>query len=220
MAPIGPILQQLDDAIAFGESVRSKSKYDDLSDLKSVEMSEATTRLVATTHRLSPAGSAHRASADAVMKQYLPGNGYAVGLLLGVARALRSDYAAGYLASIEELIHADVFADFMEMADHLLQQGYKDPAAVVAGSVLEEHLRKLCGKAGIAVTAGSTAKKADGLNSELAAAGVYSKLDLKSVTAWLDLRNKAAHGHYGDYTKDQVRLLLDGVGNFMARFPA
>ena len=106
------------------------------------------------------------------------------------------------------------------MAEHLSNQGYKDPAAVLVGSVLEEHLRKLCLKNSLPVLVGVTHKKADSLNADLAGASVYSKLDQKSVTAWLDLRNKAAHGRYTDYTKDQVQLMLDGVRNFMARHVA
>jgi hypothetical protein len=37
------------------------------------------------------------------------------------------------------------------MAEHLLDQKYKDPATVVVGSVLEEHLRQLCTAAGLPV---------------------------------------------------------------------
>ena len=40
-------------------------------------------------------------------------------------------------------MHAELFADFLEMADYLLSEGYKDPAAVLGGSMLEEHLRQL-----------------------------------------------------------------------------
>ena len=40
------------------------------------------------------------------------------------------------------------------------------------------------------------------------------------VTAWLDLRNKAAHGHYLEYTKEQVELMLQSVRDFTARCPA
>ena len=139
----------------------------------------------------------------------------------GMLQALRDDYESGYLQSVVELVHADLFADFLDMADHLIQQGYKDPAAVVAGSVLEEHLRKLCDKHGIDVLkADGTPKKADALNSELAGAGAYSKLDQKSVTAWLDLRNKAAHGKYGEYTQEQVTLMIQGVQDFASRYPA
>lgn len=214
------ILQQLDAVISACEGVRSRSKYDDLSDLKGVATSESVARMQATIARLAPASSPHRTAADGIMEQYGVGNGYAVGLLLGILRAMRSDYAEGYLSSVAELIHADLFADFLEMSDHLLAQGYKDPAAVMTGSVLEEHLRKLCDKNGIPTTAGANPKKADLLNAELAGASVYSKLDQKSVTAWLDLRNKAAHGKYSEYTKEQVQALQDGVRHFMTRYPA
>jgi len=63
-------------------------------------------------------------------------------------------------------------------------------------------------------------KRADALNSELASATVYSKLDQKSVTAWLDPRNKAAHGKYTEYTTEQVALTLQGVRDFTSRNPA
>lgn len=217
---VDEILKQLDAVIAASESFRNRSNYDDMSDLKGVSISEAIARMQATIDRLAPLGSSHRSSAEMLIKQYGIGNGYAVGLFLGILRAMRADYAAGYLASVAELIHADVFADFLEMADHLLSQGYKDPAAVMAGSVLEEHLRKLCDKSGVPTAVGSTPKKADLLNSELTGASVYSKLDQKSITAWLDLRNKAAHGKYSEYTKEQVQALQDGVRHFMVRYPA
>ena len=42
-------------------------------------------------------------------------------------------------------------------------------------------------------------------------------MDQKKITAWLDLRNKAAHGKYGEYNTDQVRQMLLGVTEFMAR---
>jgi len=58
------------------------------------------------------------------------------------------------------------------------------------------------------------------LNADLATSGVYGKLDQKNVTAWLDLRNKAAHGHYNEYTKEQVALLLNAVRDFVTRLPA
>lgn len=65
-----------------------------------------------------------------------------------------------------------------------------------------------------------TPKKADLLNSELAAGNTYSKLDQKNITAWLDLRNKAAHGKYAEYTPEQVGLLIAGIRDFLTRNPA
>ncbi len=127
----------------------------------------------------------------------------------------------GYLAKVTELVHADLFSDFLDMADYLLESGYKDPAAVIVRSVLEEHMRKLATKNSLSILKpDGSAKKADSLNAELVGIGAYSKLDQKRITAWLDLRNKAAHGHYSEYVREQVTLMLDGVRDFLLRFSA
>jgi hypothetical protein len=41
----------------------------------------------------------------------------------------------------------------------------------------------------------------------------------KNVTAWLDLRNKAAHGKYAEYQGEQVSLLLAAVSRVMQNSP-
>ncbi|MGH7194328.1 MAG: hypothetical protein ACREJM_12475, partial [Candidatus Saccharimonadales bacterium] len=71
----------------------------------------------------------------------------------------------------------------------------------------------------IAKTDGSP-KKADSINSELVTADVYNKLQQKSITAWLDLRNNAAHGHYKEYDQAQVAALIRDVWEFLTRLPA
>jgi hypothetical protein len=147
--------------------------------------------------------------------------GHVILTLAGILQALRSDVEAGYLESLTQLVHAEVFADFLEMASDLQEKGYKDAGAVIAGSVLEEHLRKLAGRSGIQIDkADGSPKKADTLNSELAAAGAFNKLQQKSVTAFLDLRNKAAHGLYGEYDHAQVAALIRDVRDFLLRYPA
>ena len=60
-------------------------------------------------------------------------------------------------------------------------------------------------------------KKADTLNADLAKAGVYNKLEQKNVTAWLGLRNDAAHGHFQNYDASQVALLIQSVRDFLGR---
>jgi len=130
----------------------------------------------------------------------------------------------GYLENAEELIHGEVFDDFVEMADHLLTEGYKDAAAVIVGSALEAHLRNLCVRNQVPTLVGTKQgdrpKKADQMNNDLASCDAYGKLDQKNVTAWLDLRNKAAHGEYDEYNKEQVQLMLMGARGFIGRYPA
>lgn len=150
-------------------------------------------------------------------------NHYYVERALGILRAVRDELQGGWLVTARGLISAEVFADFLEMAEHLLEEDYKDAAAVMIGSVLEEHLRQLASREGITLTEvrkGRTVrKKAELLNAELRKAGVYNALDQKNVTSWLGLRNNAAHGEYDQYIKDQVVLLLGSVRDFIARNP-
>ena len=143
---------------------------------------------------------------------------------ISILESIRDELAGDWLFSIKSLITAEVFADFIEMTQYLMEQNYKDAAAVIAGSVLEEHLRQLCLKNNIEIEIKTAhdvkPKRADRLNADLAAADIYTKLDQKAVTMWLDLRNKAAHGHYSEYNKDQVRSMISGITEFMVRLPA
>jgi hypothetical protein len=117
------------------------------------------------------------------------------------------------------------FVDFSEI-EFLLEQGHKDAAAVMCGSELEKHVRKLCVSNGIDVFLPSRSagepqpKRAEQLNAELTSINVYGKLEQKHVTSWLDLRNKAAHGEYHAYNKEQVSLMIQGVREFITRYPA
>lgn len=140
---------------------------------------------------------------------------------IAILKAIRSEISGGWMFTFKGLVAAELFADFLDMANHLLETGYKDSAAVMIGGVLEEHLRQLCLKHDLAVDDEKedrvVARKSDRLNADLAKAEVYSKLDQKQITAWLDLRNNAAHGKYGEYTEQQVKQLQSGVLEFMTR---
>lgn len=102
----------------------------------------------------------------------------------GILKSIKAEIDGGWLVTLKGLVSAEIFSDFIEMADYLLKEGYKDPAAVVIGSVLEEHLKQLCSKNGIPtedIKSGKLVpKKADLLNSELSGKAVYNKLDQKT----------------------------------------
>jgi hypothetical protein len=141
---------------------------------------------------------------------------------LGILNAVRNELSGGWTESLKSIISAEIFSDFLEMASYLLAEGYKDASAVMIGSTLEEHLRQLCitAKLPLEITKSSgekVTKKADVLNADLAKQGIYNVLDQKNLTAWFDLRNKAAHGKYSEYTKEQVYLMYQGVMEFIAR---
>lgn len=145
-------------------------------------------------------------------------------LLVGILKALRKDIQDGFLQSSVELIRAEMFDKFTNMAEYLAKEGYKDAAAVIAGSSLEVHLRQLCIKSGIEIDLTTSqgvrkAKKAELLNQDLGK-NVYSLLDQKQITTWLELRNNAAHGIYTAYSSDQVLKMIEWIKDFIIRTPA
>lgn len=220
------LLRQIDDVIAYQKIMRDKAQHEDLSGLPTWEYERFNTMALAAMQRATGADSVYVQQAVEVSKPKEPRPDYfrSYKRVLSVLESVREAVAADYLESASSLIHASVFADFLEMSQHLLDEGYKDAAAVIAGSSLEAHLRQLCDKFGVDTTvstpSGLSPKKADRMNADLAGAKAYSVLDLKNVTAWLELRNKAAHGEYAKYVAEQVGLLISSIRDFIGRNPA
>lgn len=178
------------------------------------------TRLAAAIERLAPAGSVYRAQAERYTTGPMIPGSRANGLIT-ILLALQRDYGDGYLTEIEGSVRRRVFGDFLDMAQHLLDEYDRLPAGVIAGATLEEHLRKLCDPNGIATTkANGKPEQAESLNAALRDEGAYDLSMQKQVTAWLDLRNKAAHGRRDEFSDDQVRLMIDGVRQFTLWHPA
>ena len=135
--------------------------------------------------------------------------------MLGLATTIKHDLDNGLLVNLKTLIQADIFADFLEMGEYLLNGGYKDAAAVIIGSVLEDGLRKLAERNYVAITNDQGKPLTiEPLNNELAKKEVYSKLVQKQITSWAHIRNKAAHGEFTEYNKEQVQMMLLFVQNF------
>lgn len=124
--------------------------------------------------------------------------------------AAMDDYKGGYLTSIKNLIQADVFDSELEQAGELLSSGYKLAAAVIAGVVLETALRDICTRESFPTG------KLDKMNSDLAKAGIYNKLQQKRITALADIRNSAAHGKPEEFTESDVQNMIRDIEQFLA----
>lgn len=133
----------------------------------------------------------------------------------GILQALQEDIEGGYLKRIETLVSADIFNDFIEMAEYLLSQGYKDPTASLVGAVLENGLRRICMVHGITL---SVKEDISSLNKKLADAGVYNRLTQQKVQVWNNIRNNADHGKFNEYKVDDVNEMLKGVRSFLEQY--
>lgn len=221
------LIKQLDSVLAYRDNLLKKSptSFGDLTGVPWHDVRRGIALAVAAIERVGGHTSSYEKQVTDIQTQGKDLDLQYMALeLFGVVEALRDDVASGYLHPVRELIHGELFADFLEMSEHLLSEGYKDAAAVIAGSSLEVHLKKLCTKHGISLSVESSGnlrmKKAETVNEDLVKVNAYSSIDKKNVTAWLGLRNAAAHGEYHTYTAAQVQSLVIGIRDFVERAPA
>ncbi len=131
---------------------------------------------------------------------------------MAVFLAAKEDYEGGYLFNLRGLIKAEVLTDALEQAEELLNRGYKDPSCVLTGISLEIAIKDLIQRHGLPTG------KLDKMNVDLCKASVYNVAKQKQITAWADLRNKAAHGDWNGYSDADVQDMLSGVRRFLADF--
>ncbi|OGM18809.1 hypothetical protein A2686_02105 [Candidatus Woesebacteria bacterium RIFCSPHIGHO2_01_FULL_38_10] len=132
---------------------------------------------------------------------------------IGILTALKEDLELGYLTRVRNLVSAEIFTDFIEMAQHLLDNSYKDSAASLVGAVLENGLRQIAQKHTVDVKSGDDIGS---LNTKLADKEVYSRLLQKQIQAWKAIRDSADHGKFEDYKTEDVKAMLEGVQRFLA----
>ena len=208
---------QLDALIVIAEKVLDENWGDDFPGARR-QARIACNRLEAALERMALPGTIYSAQLAELRGEVLE---IKFDDIYSLAVALRDDLKAGWVKSAMELVHADTFDNYLSMASSLLQSGYKDAAAVIAGTSLEVHVRSLCLRNAVPVTLpNGSPKKADGMNADLRKAELYNDLQQKSVTAWMGLRNKAAHGEYDAYDDRDVRALIQGVRDFIVKYPA
>lgn len=146
--------------------------------------------------------------------------------LHGTILGLKSDYENGMLRSVAEMIEANIVADYLTQAEQLLKVNKRGqynhvPAAVLAGAVLEDGLRRLCARQSppIAVRKpGGSYKMLNALIDDLKSAELFNELKAKQLRAWVDIRNAAAHGQFDDFTRSDVEQMLAGIQNFLADY--
>jgi hypothetical protein len=105
-----------------------------------------------------------------------------------------------------------VFGDFLEMSEHLLTEGYKDPAASLTGAVLEDGLRRIARNNHIAVT---DRDDLTSLRDKCVQNKIFNNLVRQQITAWTTLRNSADHGKFDEYTPQQVGSMISDVRSFL-----
>jgi hypothetical protein len=136
-------------------------------------------------------------------------------IVLNHLRVLKREIENGDLIAYSEMSKRELFGNHLEYGKYLLDEKHKDAAAVVIGSVLEDKLRMICEKNNFPIKAQSgKLLTIDPMNVNLAKNDIYSEAVKKEVELNGNIRKNAAHGHYDEYTQEQVEKMLDYVSTF------
>lgn len=176
-------------------------------------------RLAAGIFRLAPPDTTYHRQAKKIGEgQAL--DEYKVLELTAIAQALRADIEAGYVETIEQRARGEIFDDLLEMAGGVTDTNPAG-AAILAGAVLEEHVRKMAVAAGIQATkSNGDMVKFENLSQSLVKEGVFSQPERKIIAGWYGQRTEAAHGRFENVVNAEVPRMIETVRRLLVDYPA
>lgn len=188
------------------------------------------TAALSCTQRLAGRDSVYFERINIAVERSGPTPNFAVEGVVGILSSLRADINAGHLDSVAQEVKRAVASDFLSLAESFIDEDRDNKplvtaAAVLAGGVLEEHIRRLCEKHGIdterANNKGDMVRKnVSRLNGELRSAQAYEQIDHDNVLSWYRIRTHAAHAEYERYDAGRVEYMITGLRRFISDYPA
>jgi len=124
---------------------------------------------------------------------------------------LKDGWDTDYMAAAR----AETEGDLLSIAEDLVGKGAAMAAAMVAGAVLENHLRSLC-------TAREIVPKDRGISAynDKLKGRLYEKVQWREVQVWGDLRNAADHHDVSEFDASKVPGMISGIRLLIETHPA
>jgi len=117
------------------------------------------------------------------------------------------------LTDIRGVLEADMFDDELDAAKDLLGAKHLRSAGIVAGVVLERHLKRLVANHKVTFR---KKPQLGNLNEALKAAKVYDVPQWRQIQRLTDLRNLCGHDDERNPTSEEVEELIDGTAKIVA----
>ena len=127
---------------------------------------------------------------------------------LSIVKSVKERFQSS-LFDIRQLAQADLFDSELSAAKELAKNKFNRAAGVLAGVVLEKHLKEVCSNHGLTVRRKNP--QISHLNDALKDAGVIDTPEWRSIQHLGDLRNLCAHDGDSEPTAGQVTDILEGV---------
>lgn len=127
---------------------------------------------------------------------------------LAILKATSTRFSSS-LYEIKQLVQADLFDDEIEASKELLKSKFYRAAGIVAGVVLEKHLRQVCSDHNIKLNKKNPTL--NDLNEALKKAEVIDLSVWRRISLLADLRNLCAHHNEKEPKSDQINDLIEGT---------
>lgn len=142
---------------------------------------------------------------ERILHFYSEGHLQALEQTEGVLLGTKGNLESGFLDDLRSKVLLDIKSDFLETARGLLEEGQKDPAAVLACIVLEDSLKRLAQKSNLKEAQDKEMNVTAGI---LFSAGIIEKSTNQSIQNFKNLRNAALHAQWDQVSAESVGLLL------------
>lgn len=140
---------------------------------------------------------------------------------IGMLTAARAELQGDWLETTSGAINRDALTDMLRLARTQQEETHPVAAVIIAGAVLEKHLRNLCLAKGIKIHNDLenrvVPKRGLQLSGEAYKKKLYSRQDNKDVIGWLELYETAAAGKAEAVTLGQAKTMITGVQSFIAK---
>lgn len=166
---------------------------------------------------LAPPGSHYARESTRIQEHEDFGTGVASQLFrqtLGLLQAAKEDFEKGLLSRVEYVVAGAAFDDFLDHAAAYHKGNMKNEAAVLAGAVLEDTVKKVAQQRGVP-SAGLTL---DPLIDALVKANVFTGIKAKRIKAYAGTRNAALHAEWAKFTIGDVGEAIAGTRELIAEF--
>lgn len=127
--------------------------------------------------------------------------------ILGVLKSAAAESSSGLLTRLEDHFVGLTFEQFLQHAAAYNERGKKMEAAVLASAVLEDTVKRLCQKHGIATDDKSLEPLINGLKVN----GIVGRVKAERLKSYASLRNQAFHAQWDNFDDRDLRQMIEGL---------
>lgn len=204
------VLARIDDLITQGQAIARQHSDRDYWVKEIIPAQSWVASAANAILQVAPPGSFYRAEIDRLTTHAQLISGIPTTVLekvLGVLLSVRAEAQSGLLATLEYQVFATAFDDFLDHASEFHKSGRVKESAILVAAVLEDTVKRVAAKNGVA----SSGLSLEPLIDELTKSQVFSAVKAKRMKSYAGVRNTALHAEWDKLDLKDIGNAIEGV---------